>query len=252
MTAIAIIPARYASTRFPGKPLADLFGKPIIRHVYERASQGDLFRVVCVASDDERIAQSVLSFSGKCCLTSSDHASGTDRVAEATLVLERELGLQADVIVNIQGDEPLISSDVLKPLLDTFLDPNVKMASLMTLITDSVDPVDPNIVKVVVDQHRNALYFSRSLIPFDRDRTADIPRYRHIGVYAYRRETLLRFVRLPVSSLEQSEKLEQLRALENGIPIRMVLTDYQGIGIDTPEDLAHVQAKFRDTLMRQS
>jgi 3-deoxy-manno-octulosonate cytidylyltransferase (CMP-KDO synthetase) len=164
-------------------------------------------------------------------MTSSEHPSGSDRVAEVAS------GLEADIIVNVQGDEPFITEEVLKPLLDSFLDDAVQMASLMTPILDAEQLDDPGIVKVVTDAAGKALYFSRSLIPFDRDGASGYNYMRHIGVYAWRRETLLSFVALPVGRLERVEKLEQLRALENGIAIRMVETDYQGIGIDTPEDL---------------
>lgn len=164
-------------------------------------------------------------------MTSSEHPSGSDRVAEVAS------GLEADIIVNVQGDEPFITADVLKPLLDSFLDDAVQMASLMTPILDAEQLDDPGIVKVVTDAAGKALYFSRSLIPFDRDGGSGYNYMRHIGVYAWRRETLLSFVSLGMGKLERVEKLEQLRALENGIAIRMVETDYQGIGIDTPEDL---------------
>lgn len=238
MNAIAIIPARYASTRFPGKPLALLNRKPIIQHVYERALSSELFSYVAVATDDPRIADAVSAFGGKYHLTSDKHQSGTDRIAEVASALD----IPADVIVNIQGDEPLITKDVLHPLISLFADPGVQMASLMTPLSQPEQLSDPNAVKVVTALNGKALYFSRATIPYDRDGAQNIPYYRHIGVYAYRPETLQTFVRLTPSRYELIEKLEQLRALENGIPIHMVETDYQGLGVDTPEDLLRVEA----------
>lgn len=231
MKAAAIIPARLGSTRFPEKPLAKLGGKCLITCVWEAVVATELFDEVIVATDSKRILDVVLAAGGKAQMTSSEHPSGSDRVAEVAS------GLEADIIVNVQGDEPFITADVLKPLLDSFLDDAVQMASLMTPILDAEQLDDPGIVKVVTDAAGKALYFSRSLIPFDRDGASGYNYMRHIGVYAWRRETLLSFVALPVGRLERVEKLEQLRALENGIAIRMVETDYQGIGIDTPEDL---------------
>lgn len=236
ISAIAIIPARYASTRFPAKALALLSGEPIISHVYRKVLSCNLFDSVVVATDHEDIFSTVLAFGGKAVMTNINHASGSDRIAEAATKLP-----PAEVIVNIQGDEPMIDTDSLAKLLSQFSDPQVQMASLMTPVSEPEMLSNPNIVKVVTDTKSNALYFSRSAIPFCRDNDINYTYYRHIGVYAYRRETLLKFVELPISKLEQTEKLEQLRALENGIPIRMVITDYQGIGIDTPEDLAMVE-----------
>lgn len=231
MKAAAIIPARLGSTRFPEKPLAMLGGKCLITRVWEAVVATELFDEVIVATDSKRILDVVLAAGGKAQMTSSEHPSGSDRVAEVAS------GLEADIIVNVQGDEPFITADVLKPLLDSFLDDAVQMASLMTPILDAEQLDDPGIVKVVTDAAGKALYFSRSLIPFDRDGASGYNYMRHIGVYAWRRETLLSFVSLGMGKLERVEKLEQLRALENGIAIRMVETDYQGIGIDTPEDL---------------
>lgn len=236
MNTVAIIPARYASTRFPGKALALLRGKPIIQHVFERVQASGLFSLVMVATDHDKIVDTVMGFGGNISMTSEDLQSGTDRIAEALQYIH-----EADLIVNVQGDEPLIETDALAKLIDAFRSERVQMASLMTSITDKSMLHNPNIVKLVVDNDNDALYFSRSPIPFDRDGQSGVNYLRHIGVYAYRREVLWRFVRLPMGKLEQIEKLEQLRALENGIPIRMVYTDYQGIGIDTPEDLARVE-----------
>ncbi len=239
MNTVAIIPARYGSTRFPGKALALLKGKPIIQHVFERVQASGLFSLVMVATDHDLIAETVLRFGGNISMTPEDLPSGTDRIAEALKYIP-----EADLIVNVQGDEPLIETLALAELIKVFRSESVQMASLMTFITEASMLQNPNIVKLVVDNEDNALYFSRSAIPFNRDGQAGTNYLRHIGVYAYRREVLWRFVRLPQGKLEQIEKLEQLRALENGIPIRMVYTDYQGIGIDTPEDLETVEGLF--------
>lgn len=235
MKAVAIIPARYASTRFPAKALALIMGKPMIQVVYEAVLDCELFSRIIVATDSTEIMDCVSAFGGEAVMTSAHHQSGSDRIAEVARDLD------ADIIVNVQGDEPLIDRDSLSALLDVFRDPGVRIASLMTKITDAAQTHDPNCVKVVTDTRDDAIYFSRSLIPYDRDHAGETEYFRHIGVYAYRREALLLFVALPMGRLEGIEKLEQLRALENGISIRMVNTQYQGIGIDTPEDLAKVQ-----------
>lgn len=236
MNAIAIIPARIGSTRFPAKALHPINGIPMVAMVYQAVAATRLFDDVIVATDDAAIIDCVHAHGGKALLTSPDHRSGSDRAAELASSLD------ARIIVNVQGDEPFIDRTALAALLDAFNDPDIRMASLMTRCTDPHLISDPNVVKVVCDACGNALYFSRSPIPFDRDATGCEARFRHIGVYAFTRETLLRFVALPQSPLEMTEKLEQLRALENGIPIRMVQTEYQGIGIDTPEDLIRVEA----------
>lgn len=241
MNAIAIIPARYDSTRFPGKPLALLFGKPIIQHVYERCLESRLLTAVYVATDDKRIMQAVERFGGKAIMTSKRHQSGTDRIAEALKKIEPEANPET-IVLNVQGDEPLIDSKTLSTLLKKMQKSSAPIASLMTLITDPDLLQDPNTVKVVTGKNDFAIYFSRSAIPFNRDSLPGIPYYRHIGVYAYRLDALRQFVSLPVSPLERIEKLEQLRALEHGIPILMVQSNYQGIGIDTPADLARIEA----------
>jgi len=228
MKVIAIIPARFDSTRFPGKPLVKLGNKYIIQHVYEQAQKSGLFAEVVVGTDDQRIFEAVNGFNGKVTLTSKKHQSGTDRVAE---VCDKMICCKdADVIVNVQGDEPFITERPLKKLIEVFNDPEVMVASLMHEITKDIE--NPNVVKVVCDENYNALNFSR--IPLTESLT---PNYKHIGVYAFRRKTLFEFVELPESKLEKIEKLEQLRLLENGFKIRMVLTSYKGIGIDTPQDL---------------
>lgn len=239
MKAVAIIPARYASTRFPAKALADLNGKPLIQWVWSAVSSTALFAEVIVATDSAEIMQTVEGFGGKAVLTRIEHASGSDRIAEAAA------GLDAEIIVNVQGDEPLIDKQSLQALLQAFTDPDVQISSLMTALLETEQLNDSNVVKVVVDGKSNALYFSRAPIPCNRDGISSVDYWRHIGVYAYRREALLRFVSLPVGKLEAVEKLEQLRALENGLPIRMVATDYQGIGVDTPADLKRVAELLR-------
>jgi len=241
MKVIAITPARFDSTRFPGKPLAKLENKYIIQHVYEQAVKSELFEEVIVGTDDQRIFEVVDRFNGKVILTSKKHNSGTDRIAEVCNKLE--ICKDADIIVNVQGDEPFITKKPLRKLLEVFNEPEVKVASLMHKISKDIE--DPNVVKVVVDKNNFALYFSRSVIPFDRDSKSQnlnpesqfSKYYKHVGVYAFRKETLFEFVSLPLSNLEKIEKLEQLRLLENGYKIKMVETSYSGIGIDTPEDL---------------
>lgn len=228
MKVIAIIPARFDSTRFPGKPLAKLGNKYIIQHVYEQAQKSNLFEEVIVGTDDQRIFEAVDRFGGKVTLTSKKHQSGTDRVAE--VCDKMPCCNDADVIVNVQGDEPFIAADPLRKLIEAFIDPSVQVASLMHQLKNDIE--NPNVVKVICDVHQNALNFSR--IPFIGSRN---PNYKHIGVYAFRRKVLFEFVKLPESKMEKIEKLEQLRLLENGYKIRMVLTSYKGIGIDTPEDL---------------
>ncbi len=236
---IGIIPARYASTRFPGKPLADLGGKTMIERVYTRVAS--VMDNVAVATDDERILKAVEAFGGRAVMTSAEHRSGTDRCREAA----RLLGNDADVVVNIQGDEPFIAPSQLKSLIDSFSDPTVQIASLAR----PFDPArgfealfDPNTPKVVMDNDMNALYFSRSIIPYVRnykwEEWLDHAKFfTHVGLYGYRRETLDKISSLPQSSLELAESLEQLRWLQAGYKIRMSLTEEPTIGIDTPADL---------------
>ena len=238
MKVIAIIPARFNSTRFPGKPLAKLGNKYIIQHVYEQAKKSGLFAEVIVGTDDQRIFEAVNGFGGKVTLTSKKHKSGTDRVAEVCNKMSS--CKDADVIINVQGDEPFISEKPLKKLINAFKDPEVMVASLMHELLKDID--NPNVVKVVCDENDYALNFSR--IPNLESR---IPNYKHIGVYAFRRKTLFEFIKLPESNLEKIEKLEQLRLLENGYKIKMVLTSYKGIGIDTPQDLEKAEKLLTDT-----
>lgn len=234
-TTICVIPARWASSRFPGKPLADLLGKPVIQHVVEKALCVSGFDRVLVVTDDERIADVVLDFGGEAVMTSPDLPSGTDRVAAA---LE---GISADVVINLQGDEPMIDPAAVDRLVDLFKeDPTVVMGSLMCPIRDKETFEKPSIVKVVVDAEMNALYFSRACIPFPRE--GALPKaYQHIGIYGFRRDFLDDFVSWPRGELERVELLEQLRALEHGIRVRMIEVPHKGIGIDTPEDLEMVR-----------
>ena len=228
MKVIAIIPARFDSTRFPGKPLVKLGNKYIIQHVYKQAIKSNLFDEVIVGTDDQRIFEAVDGFGGKVTLTSKKHKSGTDRVAEVCSKIP--CCKDADVIVNVQGDEPFITEKPLKKLIDAFTYQSVQVASLMHELSKDIE--NPNVVKVTCDENFNAINFSR--VP---NYESQIINYKHIGVYAFRRKTLFEFVKLPESKMEKIEKLEQLRLLENGYKIRMVLTSYKGIGIDTPEDL---------------
>lgn len=239
MEIVGIIPARYGSTRLPGKPLADLGGRPLIQHVYERASRA--LPEVIVATDDERIVAAVQAFGGRAVMTRAEHRCGTERVAEVAA------GTAADVVVNIQGDEPFIDplmiQEVVAPLL---AEPHVLMATLSRDIRAQEDLGNPGVVKVVTDAQGDALYFSRSLIPHPRH--AEFCRWReHVGIYAYRRDLLLAYVHWPPTPLEQAESLEQLRVLEHGLPIRVVHTE-RGRGtfsIDTPEDLARANAYLK-------
>lgn len=235
MKVTGIIPARYNSTRFAGKPLVDIAGKPMIQHVYERAVQAAVLDDVLVATDDERIYTRVEEFGGKAVMTSPDHATGTDRLAEAAA------GLDSDLIVNIQGDEPLLAPESIEQaVLPLLKDTSVVMGTLKCRIDDTREISDPNVVKVVTDQNGYALYFSRSPIPYPRE--GEPVYYKHIGLYVYRKDFLLRFASLPPTPLEQLEKLEQLRALENGYRIKVVETDHPAIGVDTPADLEKVLA----------
>jgi 3-deoxy-manno-octulosonate cytidylyltransferase (CMP-KDO synthetase) len=242
---VAIIPARYHSNRFEGKPLAKIMGKPMIQHVYERALAVDLISQVTVATDDERIAECVRGFGGQVVMTSSDHVSGTDRLAEAATLMDIN---EQDVVVNIQGDQPLFDQSVVeqvaRPLLD---DPALPMATLIYKIIRPEEIDDPNHVKTVFDVNGMALYFSRASIPFQRNpEEPQTPTYyKHLGFYAYRKGFLLTFVGLPEGEWERFEKLEQLRALEYGYNIKVVLTEHDSVEVDTPQDLARVEELFR-------
>ena len=242
MSALVVIPARYASTRFPGKPLAPLAGKPMIQHVYERASKASRASSVLVATDDSRIYDAVLAFGGKAVMTSAAHQSGTDRVAEAAL------NTSYDIIVNVQGDEPMIRPEIIDAAIGLLEDDaRAEIGTLARAITDAAAMRDPNVVKAAVGGGGYALYFSRAPIPYDRDRWASLDQagtggtlYQHIGIYSYTRAALEALSKLPPSRLELIEKLEQLRALEHGMRIKVAITDYETIGVDTPEDLERV------------
>jgi 3-deoxy-manno-octulosonate cytidylyltransferase (CMP-KDO synthetase) len=244
---LGVIPARFASSRFPGKALASLAGKSILQHVFERASSSRYLTKVVIATDDERIADEARRFGAQVRMTRPDHRSGTDRVAE---VASAE---SAEVIVNIQGDEPLIDPAAIDAAALALLDDaDAPMGTLKKRIEDSTEVANPNVVKVVTDHRGNALYFSRSPIPFLRG--GDEPHYRtdyfkHIGLYVYRRDFLLAYSDLPVGPLERAEKLEQLRALENGYSIRVVETEYESLGVDTPEDLEKVSRMFEGAFL---
>jgi 3-deoxy-manno-octulosonate cytidylyltransferase (CMP-KDO synthetase) len=235
MRVTAVIPARYASTRFPGKPLADLLGRPMIQWVYERTARSSLVDRVIVATDDERIHQAVIGFGGEAQMTRGDHPTGTDRLAE---VAER---IEAELIVNVQGDEPLIDPRMIDAAVEPLAaDPAIVMGTLKAAIDSDDDFGNPNVVKVVTDRHGFALYFSRAPIPHPRDGGAP-EAFRHIGLYVYRREFLLAYPQLPPTPLENLEKLEQLRALEHGFRIRVVPTKLISHGVDTPGDLERVR-----------
>ncbi len=242
---VAVIPARYGSTRFPGKSLAMIKDKPMIQWVYERTKRSKLVSTVIVATDDERIEQAVSSFGGEAMMTSRDHTTGTDRIAEVAGKY------RCDIIVNVQGDEPLIQPEMIdqaiQPLLD---DHTVPMSTLCKKILLHEEAFDPNVVKVVFDKQGFALYFSRAPIPWDRDGWAGKsswnelsvtkPLYKHIGLYVYRKNFLLQYARMPQTVLETTEKLEQLRALEYGHKIKTVVTQYDSFGVDIPGDLSKI------------
>jgi len=241
--ALAIIPARYDSSRFPGKPLAPVAGKPMIQHVIERVRQATRVARALVATDDERIRHAVEGFGGEAVLTRRDHRSGTERIAEVAA------HVAAPLYLNVQGDEPLIHPAALDELVQIFDDdPEVQVATLAIALGEARDVLDPNIVKVVLDFDGNALYFSRAPIPWVREPAAggrlagSSPRhFKHLGVYAFRREALLEFPTLPPGELERTEQLEQLRWLENGWRIRVAETSYDSVSVDVPEDLARVE-----------
>lgn len=238
-----IIPARYASTRFPGKPLADINGKPMFWHVWRRASLCPALSSVTLATDDERIASAARALGVPCVMTGSDLPSGTDRVHQAAGLLNIP---DEAVLINIQGDEPALDPSVLGELAGAFRDPAVRAATLAHRIS-AEEAASPDRVKVVMALNGDALYFSRAPIPFPRDGEDSEPGYwGHIGLYAFRREALARFTSLPPSDLEQREKLEQLRLLENNIPIRVIKTDKHSIGVDSPKDLDYILTIIKD------
>ncbi|MBO4641472.1 MAG: 3-deoxy-manno-octulosonate cytidylyltransferase [Bacteroidaceae bacterium] len=240
MKFIGIIPARYASTRFPGKPLAMLGGRTVIQRVYEQATA--ILDEAYVATDDERIFQAVEQFGGRAIMTRADHKSGTDRIEEAA----EKIGTQADVIINIQGDEPFIQKSQIETLMHLFDDPSTQIGTLGKRFESIEAAMNPNSPKIVTDKRGFALYFSRSIIPYVRGKEQaewlqHFPYLKHLGLYAYRREVLQEVTQLPQSPLEIAESLEQLRWLENGYRIRVGLTDVETVGIDTPEDLQRAE-----------
>lgn len=249
---IAVIPTRYGSTRFPGKPLALIHGRPMIQWVYEGTQRSRLVQRVIVATDDERIRTAVLAFGGTVVMTSPEHATGTDRIAEVVR------GVDCDIVVNVQGDEPLIRPEMideaLRPMIE---DASVPMGTLAKRIEDPAEAVDPNVVKVVCDERGFALYFSRAPIPWDRDGwagkralkdlTGGGPRFKHIGLYVYRRDFLLAFAEMPQTTLENIEKLEQLRVLEKGHRIRVVVTEHDSFGVDIPDDLSKILQRIKES-----
>ncbi len=238
---LGVIPARFDSSRFPGKALAVLAGKPMVQHVYERATGSRYLSDILVATDDERIAAAVRAFGGQVRMTRRDHATGTDRVAE---IASAE---PAPLYVNIQGDEPLIDPEAIDAaILATYGDESISMGTLKKRITDPTDILNPNVVKVVTNLVGDAIYFSRCPIPYERDgRGSGANFYKHVGLYVYRRDFLLRYPDLTVGPLEQTERLEQLRALENGYRIRVVETEYESLGVDTPQDLDRIRELFQ-------
>lgn len=229
--AVALIPARYAATRFKGKLMASLGGKTVILRTYESTVATELFDEVIVVTDSDIIFNEITSHGGKAVMSRADHESGSDRIAEAAKDMD------AGIVVNVQGDTPFVKKEPLQKLLMQFGDSTVQVGSLMQELKEQQFIDDPNYVKVAVDKNNNALFFSRSVIPYPRNKNISITYYEHIGVYAFRKEALLNFTTWPVSPLEDAEKIECLRYLENGVPIRMVITDYMGVEIDTPEDL---------------
>lgn len=226
-----MIPARYAATRFPAKLIQLLGNKTVIRHTYDNTVATGLFDEVIVVTDSEIIFNEIVSHGGHAKMSVKEHESGSDRIAEAAA------DMNVDIIVNVQGDEPFVKKEPLEKLLQQFIDPSVQVASLMQVMTEHNDIMDPNFVKVAVDKNMNSLFFSRSVIPYPRDKNVPVVYYEHIGVYAFRKQALLNFTQWPVSPLEAAEKIECVRYLENGIPLRMVVVDYMGVEIDTPEDL---------------
>jgi 3-deoxy-manno-octulosonate cytidylyltransferase (CMP-KDO synthetase) len=241
---LGVIPARFASTRFPGKVLAQIAGKTMLEHVYQRASLSTYLSSVIIATDDERICTVARRFGARVRMTGADHLSGTDRAAEVASA-EVSSAEAAEIVVNIQGDEPLISPDAIDAaILPLVHDSDLVMATLKKRIEDPREITDPNVVKVVTNRSGDAVYFSRCAIPFAREPSGVTPYFKHIGLYVYRRDFLLAYPALPVGPLETAERLEQLRALENGFSIRVVETEYESLGVDTPQDLERVSRLF--------
>ena len=226
-----MIPARYAATRFPAKLMQMLGDKTVILHTYNNTVATNLFDDVMVVTDSEIIFNEIVNNGGKAVMSIKEHESGSDRIAEAITFM------QVDIVVNVQGDEPFVKKEPLEKLLQVFKDESVQVASLMQVLHEEQFIADPNYVKVAVDKNMNALMFSRSPIPYHRDKNVTPVYYEHIGVYAFRKQALLNFTAWPIAPLEATEKIECLRYLENGVPLKMIVTKYMGIEIDTPEDL---------------
>jgi len=240
---LGVIPARFASSRFPGKVLAQISSKSMLQRVYERASLARYLTATIIATDDERVYEVARSFGARVVMTRGDHVSGTDRVAEAASAENAEL------VVNIQGDEPLIDPAAIDAaILPLAHDPAIVMGTLKKAIEDPREVTDPNVVKVVTDRNGDAIYFSRCPIPYERDQAGPGTHFKHIGLYVYRRDFLLGYSALPVGPLEQAERLEQLRAIENGYRIRVVETEFESLGVDTPEDLERVCKLFEASM----
>ncbi len=249
---IAVIPARYGSTRFPGKALADIKGRPMIQWVHERTRRSKLIQRVIVATDDERILSVVQSFGGEAMMTSSQHATGTDRIAEVAKLID------CDIVVNVQGDEPLIRPEMIdEAIVPLVQDASIPMGTLCRRIDGREEAFDPNVVKIVFDKKGLALYFSRAPIPWDRDAWAgksswkelslEGPLYKHIGLYVYRRDFLLNYAAMTRTPLEATEKLEQLRALENGHKINVAITSHESFGVDIPGDLGKILKQLEES-----
>ena len=237
---VGVIPARLASTRLPEKVLVPLAGKPMIQHVWERAKQSKLLNDLIIACDDEKILRAARKFGGKAILTSKDHPSGSDRIAEVVRDLD------VDIVINIQGDEPLIHHSVIDNVANALLnDSSAVMATVIKILDKKEDLNNPNVVKVVIDDHHHALYFSRATIPYHRQVKGPVTYYKHLGLYAYRKDFLFVFKNLPKSKLERIEQLEQLRVLEAGYKIKTVETDRETIGVDTVEDFKKVEALLK-------
>lgn len=235
---IAMIPARYAATRFPAKLMQPLGEKTVIRHTYDNTMATGLFDEVVVVTDSDVIYNEIVSHGGKAKMSVREHQSGSDRIAEAVADMD------VDIVLNVQGDTPFVQKKPLEALLKCFNDPAVQVASMMQVLTKKEEIEDPNFVKVAVDRNMNSLMFSRSVIPYPRDTEAPVTYYEHIGVYAFRKQALLDFTNWPMTPLEAAEKVECLRYLEYGIPLRMIVVDYMGIEIDTPADLERAAKLF--------
>ena len=239
MKKVAMIPARYAASRFPAKLMQPLGNKTVIRHTYDNTLATGLFDEVIVVTDSDIIYNEIIIHGGKAMMSVKEHESGSDRIAEAIA------GMEFDIVVNVQGDEPFVQKEPLQKLLAVFEDETVQVASLMQVLQEQKFIADPNYVKVTVDKNNNALFFSRSVIPYPGNKNIVPVYYEHIGVYGFRKQALLNFTSWPLSPLEAAEKIECLRYLEHGVPIRMIVTKYMGIEIDTPEDLERAAALLK-------